>query len=206
MIYLTNHAHKDESMARPLKHKREEVIAAAMQIFWDKGYSATSMADLKAATGLNSGSIYSSYQSKEDLFISTLEFYCDQSINNIETTLSTSTDYVGNIYLFFNNFFEKANHSDKGCFFVNTLIETSPHNPRVKALLEEYTERYKEAFKTALNSAKVNYQIPESVDINTKSSQLMLTIWGLRVMQRSGIQAETAQILKQQLDNILDFS
>ena len=191
-------------MARPLEHKREEVIAAAMQVFWEKGYSATSMADLKVATGLHPGSIYSSYQSKEDLFISTLEFYCDQSICNIETTLSKSTDYIDNIYAFFNNFLEKNDHTNKGCFFVNSLIETAPHNSRVKALLEEYTLRYKNAFATTLKHAKTNQQISESVDIQTKSSQLMLTIWGLRVMQRSGINAETAQILKQQLDNILD--
>lgn len=192
-----------KTMARPLGHKREEVIAAAMQVFWDKGYSATSMADLKIATGLNPGSLYASYQSKEDLFISTLEFYCDQSIENIETVLLRDFDYINSIYMFFKKFLEKSDHSDKGCFFVNTLIELSPHNPRVKTLLEKYTDKYINAFAMALTHAKEKGQIPNSTDINTKSSQLMLTIWGLRVMQRSGICIDAATIIEQQLNSIL---
>jgi TetR/AcrR family transcriptional repressor of nem operon len=191
-------------MARPLEHNREDVIAAAMQVFWDKGYSATSMSDLKIATGLNPGSLYASYQSKEDLFISTLEFYCDQSISNIEKTLlADETHYIDNIYTFFKNFLKKNDNSDKGCFFVNTLIEMSPHNPRVKTLLETYTNRYKSTFSIALTRAKEKGQISTSTDIDTKSSQLMLTIWGLRVMQRSGINTDTKLIVKQQLDGIL---
>ena len=190
-------------MARPLKHKREEVIAAAMQVFWNKGYSATSMADLKIATGLNPGSLYASYRSKEDLFISTLESYCDQSIENIEAVLLSDANYIDNIHMFFKKFLQNKDQSGKGCFFVNTLIEMSPHNPRVKALLEKYTDKYKHVFLIALTHAQEQGQISASSDIITKSSQLMLTIWGLRVMQRSGICVDTANIIEQQLNSIL---
>lgn len=190
-------------MARPLKHKREEVIAAAMQVFWNKGYSATSMADLKIATGLNPGSLYASYRSKEDLFISTLESYCDQSIENIEAVLLSDANYIDNIHMFFKKFLQNKDQSGKGCFFVNTLIEMSPHNPRVKALLEKYTDKYKHVFLIALTHAQEQGQISDSSDIITKSSQLMLTIWGLRVMQRSGICVDTANIIEQQLNSIL---
>lgn len=190
-------------MARPLKHKREEVIAAAMQVFWNKGYSATSMADLKIATGLNPGSLYASYRSKEDLFISTLESYCDQSIENIEAVLLSDANYIDSIYTFFKKFLQNKDQSGKGCFFVNTLIEMSPHNPRVKALLEKYTDKYKHVFLIALTHAQEQGQISDSSDIITKSSQLMLTIWGLRVMQRSGICVDTANIIEQQLNSIL---
>jgi TetR/AcrR family transcriptional repressor of nem operon len=190
-------------MARPLEHKREEVIAAAMQVFWNKGYSATSMADLKIATGLNPGSLYASYRSKEDLFISTLESYCDQSIENIEAALLSDANYIDNIYTFFKKFLQNNDQSGKGCFFVNTLIEMSPHNPRVKTLLEKYTDKYKYVFLTALTHAQEQGQISASSDVITKSSQLMLTIWGLRVMQRSGICVDTANIVEQQLNSIL---
>jgi TetR/AcrR family transcriptional repressor of nem operon len=196
-------------MARPLEHKREEVISAAMNVFWDKGYSATSMADLKIATGLNPGSLYASYQSKEDLFIETLNFYCDQSIANIELALFNGSDYIENIHALFKRLLGSNNDSGKGCFFVNTLIEMSPHNPRVKKLLENYTQKYKSAFEAALTLAKEQDQIPGSSDIKTKASQLMLTIWGLRVMQRSGLCADTsteaATIVEQQLNSILNF-
>jgi TetR/AcrR family transcriptional repressor of nem operon len=190
-------------MARPLEHKREEVIAAAMKVFWGKGYSATSMADLKIATGLNPGSLYASYHSKEDLFVSALESYCDQSLESIEAALLSDTNYIDNIYTFFKKFPQDKGLSGKGCFFVNTLIEMSPHNPRIKMLLEKYTDKYKDIFLVALIHAQKQGQISASSDVITKSSQIMLTIWGLRVMQRSGISVDTANIIEQQLNSIL---
>ena len=191
-------------MARPLEHNREEVIRAAMQVFWDKGYSATSMADLKKATGLNPGSIYASYQSKEEFFISTLSFYCDQSLENLEISLSREGKYLENIHTFFKNFGNKSKTTEKGCFFVNTLIEMAPHNSKINELLEHYTERYKSLFFNTLENARRSNQIPESTNIQTKSDQLMLIIWGLRVMQRSGsITESTEAIVSQQLEDTL---
>jgi TetR/AcrR family transcriptional repressor of nem operon len=196
-------------MARPLEHNREEVISAAMNVFWDKGYSATSMADLKIATGLNPGSLYASYQSKEDLFIETLEFYCDQSIENIELDLFQGSDFIKNIHALFKRLLGSNDDSGKGCFFVNTLIEMSPHNPRVKTLLEKYTEKYKSAFVAVLARAREKGQIANSIDTNTMAGQLMLAIWGLRVMQRSGLcvdkSNEVATIVERQLKSILSF-
>ena len=196
-------------MPRPLEHKREDVITAAMQVFWDKGYSATSMADLKAATGLNSGSIYSSYDSKESLFLETLTFYCDRSIHNQQKTLQQDSDYIQNIYRFFDKFEENTEPEkdiSKGCFFVNTLVEMSPHHPKVKQLLASYTESYQHNFADALTKAKELNQIDENSDVELIAQQLMLTIWGLRVMHKSGILSNTRKIVSQQLDDIFKAS
>ncbi|MGH1428008.1 MAG: TetR/AcrR family transcriptional regulator [Arenicella sp.] len=192
-------------MPRPLEHNREDVINAAMQVFWDKGYSATSMTDLKAATGLNPGSLYSSYQSKESLFLATLEFYCEKSIENLKNTLMHDTQYIRNIYQFFENFEENYmpdGDVSKGCFFVNTLIEMSPHNPKVKDLLATYTERYQNTFVLALEKAKELKEINAKEDVALIAQQLMLTIWGLRVMHRSGLLRNTKTIVIQQLNDI----
>ena len=192
-------------MPRPLEHNREDVITSAMQVFWDKGYSATSMADLKTATGLNPGSLYSSYQSKESLFLATLEFYCEKSIENLKNTLMHDTHYVRNIYQFFENFEENYmpdGDVSKGCFFVNTLIEMSPHNPKVKDLLGTYTNRYQSTFVLVLEKAKELQEINSNKDTALISQQLMLTIWGLRVMHRSGLLNNTRTIVLQQLNDI----
>jgi len=55
----------------------------------------------------------------------------------------------------------------------------------------------------ALTHAQEQGQISASSDVTIKSSQLMLTIWGLRVMQKSGISIGTANIVEQQLNSIL---
>ena len=48
--------------------KRQEVIDVAARVFAEKGYHATSIDDLVAATGLQRGSLYKAFGSKRSLF------------------------------------------------------------------------------------------------------------------------------------------
>lgn len=175
-----------------------------MQLFWDKGYASTSLAELKEATGLNSGSLYGSYKSKEELFLLALQFYCGQSIANLRKTLAETDDPIANIYRFFDNFQSAQRSADpeKGCFFVNALIEMAPHNAKVKKLLDSYTEQYRQSFAKVLKTAKDSGLTAEGFDVGVKTNQLMLTIWGLRVMHRGGVDVNSAEAVKQQLDDI----
>jgi TetR/AcrR family transcriptional regulator, cholesterol catabolism regulator len=49
--------------------REQQVRAAALRLFRDKGYHATSMRDIAEAVGINKGSLYSYIRSKEDLLI-----------------------------------------------------------------------------------------------------------------------------------------
>ena len=53
----------------------DKVIEAAMLLFWEKGYTDTSMADLLKVTGLSKGSFYNAFGSKHDLFLKALLKY-----------------------------------------------------------------------------------------------------------------------------------
>jgi len=53
--------------------REEQVRAAALRLFKEKGYHATSMRDIAAAVGINKGSLYSYIKSKEDLLIPVFE-------------------------------------------------------------------------------------------------------------------------------------
>ena len=60
---------------RPRTFVEEEVLDAAMQVFWRHGYEASSIAQLRAATGLSSASLYGAFGSKEGLFERAIEHY-----------------------------------------------------------------------------------------------------------------------------------
>ena len=48
--------------------RRSDILAAAKEVFADKGYHATTIADIAKEAGLSYGSIYWYYESKEALF------------------------------------------------------------------------------------------------------------------------------------------
>lgn len=56
-----------------------QALNRAMKIFWQKGYTATSMNDLYEAMGIKSPSLYAAFGSKEDLYEEVLLHY-EQSV------------------------------------------------------------------------------------------------------------------------------
>ena len=57
----------------PPRERAEEVYAAALRLFREKGYHATSMQDIGAAVGLYKGSLYHYIGSKEELLVRAFE-------------------------------------------------------------------------------------------------------------------------------------
>ena len=54
---------------------RDRLIVTAMQLFWEKGYGSTSVADVLHAAGVNSGSLYHFFPGKQDLLLAVLDTY-----------------------------------------------------------------------------------------------------------------------------------
>jgi len=60
---------------RPRAFDREAALAQATRLFWTKGFEATSIADLTAAMGIGSPSLYAAFGSKEALYAESLRHY-----------------------------------------------------------------------------------------------------------------------------------
>ena len=66
---------------RPKQFDDDEVLARAMQVFWRKGYDATSLDDLVEAMGIPRQSLYRTFTDKHTLFLRALEYY-DQNVTS----------------------------------------------------------------------------------------------------------------------------
>src|SRR5260370_31595266 len=64
--------------------REDQVRAAALRLFKEKGYHATSMRDIASEVGINKGSLYSYIRSKEDLLIPVFERAMGVLISQIE--------------------------------------------------------------------------------------------------------------------------
>ena len=60
---------------RPRSFDRDRALAIAMDMFWRKGFAATSIADLCAALGIAPPSLYAAFGSKEDLYEACIAYY-----------------------------------------------------------------------------------------------------------------------------------
>lgn len=60
-----------------MESTRDRILFAALELFGEKGYLSTSIADILKAAGANAGSLYHFFPTKQDLLISVLETYRD---------------------------------------------------------------------------------------------------------------------------------
>lgn len=109
---------------RPIQHENQEVVNKAQQVFWEKGYSATSLSDLNKVTGLGAGSLYNSFKGgKKEIFRKAI-LQRREAFSDFKNKLSKSERPLELIKEFFRGI-ATASESDhkKGCIIANTVVE-----------------------------------------------------------------------------------
>jgi len=89
---VSGHDHMDRQMARKTKEEAEKtrhaLLDAAEQLFWEKGVSKTSLADIAEHAGLTRGAIYWHFDNKADLF----NAMCDRAFPPFEEMMQQLQD------------------------------------------------------------------------------------------------------------------
>ena len=172
-----------------------------MVAFWNKGYEATSMAELCNCTGLHKGSLYQAFGDKHTLFMRALKHYSEQQFAEVAAVASRSESPLENLRAVVEKICEHGGHED-GCMMINSLVELAPHDPDVKAMLRGLGER-RIGFVTALiAAAKEQGELSIDVPPDQLGRQLMLTIAGGAVMVKGLIdQAAVQDTLKKMIDS-----
>ena len=62
---------------------RNRILMTAMELFWEKGYGSTSIADILSRSQVHSGSLYHFFPGKQDVLVGVLEFYRDGIEDNL---------------------------------------------------------------------------------------------------------------------------
>lgn len=173
-------------MGRPASFKPQELLGDITELFWRQGYFATSVADLGETTGLNPGSLYNAFGNKRGVLVASLEYYGRRSIDRARTALQDQDDIEQAIKGFFDVMIDVIvkDEDAKGCFLVNTWLETASHDDEIKAQIQRIFDSVEEQFHSALLDAQKRGRISSTADISVLSQYLMMTIWGLRVKGR----------------------
>jgi len=103
-------------MSRPREYDRDEVLEKTANLFWEKGFEATSMNEVVARTGLNKHSLYNEFGDKERLFLLCIDEYVNKSIKVLRDILTKKPLGLSNIEKLFANRVDYAATKDcKGC-------------------------------------------------------------------------------------------
>src|SRR3954463_10566405 len=83
---------------RPREFAVDDVLDRAIEVFRERGYEASSMADIERATGLNTSSIYNTFGSKQALFDRSLSRYETVRLAGIVASLAAGTEGLADLH------------------------------------------------------------------------------------------------------------
>ncbi|MFD2968754.1 TetR/AcrR family transcriptional regulator [Sphingobacterium bambusae] len=122
-------------MPRQKEFDYDEKLISVRNLFWEKGYNATSMNDLVDTLKINRSSLYLTYGSRHDLFIKSLTSYnklIEDEYKNAETSNENSLEAIKNMVIAVVDVILK---DDKTCLVVNSSFELACTDDEVKKMI-----------------------------------------------------------------------
>jgi TetR/AcrR family transcriptional repressor of nem operon len=175
-------------MARPKTFDRQEMLDKAMELFWLRGYEATSIHDLLTYLGINRQSLYDTFGDKHTLFLAALNRYEERGKASIIATLEQPGSKKEAIEHVFRDLIQSYAQSRprRGCFIVNSTVELAPHDPEVAACVAESFACTHKAFCRALSVAQEQGELRTEHDLESLARFLTTTMQGLHVAAKAG--------------------
>src|SRR3546814_16775561 len=80
---------------RPREFDVGDALAAALRVFWSKGYEGASLTDLTEAMGIARPSLYAAFGNKEALFRKAPDIYEEEKLASVRGALDAPTAQGG---------------------------------------------------------------------------------------------------------------
>lgn len=164
---------------------RDKILDSARELFNNKGFKATTINDLVAATGLKKGSIYFHFPGKDAIAQEVLEEATCEFMEFLGQALGG--DNPGeNIDHFFCCALDKhlATGFVGGCIFGNTALEMSDSNPEFARAIDKVFDEWINRVAVAVAGAQNNGQIRTDIRSDVLAKQIIATIEGGIMMSR----------------------
>jgi TetR/AcrR family transcriptional regulator, transcriptional repressor for nem operon len=191
-------------MPRPKTFNPDHALDQAMQVFWHRGYEATSMEDLLKAMDLNRGSLYDTFGDKRTLFLKVMDRYCTSLVGPKFSLLDQPGPALPTLRRFITDMIDGglADPQRRGCFISNTVMELSPHEKEIAARLRQALTITEDAFFKILTRAKEQGELTHDRDPRALARFLTTMMQGTVVMIKAGTSAD---LVKQTTETTLSM-
>ncbi len=170
-------------MAGVRQFDESDALEKALTLFWQQGYSDTTMQELAAATGVQRGSLYNAYGDKETLFLKVFDVYRERYVGEMRQALDKPDLQVA-LQAFFTLAIGSMTRGEptRGCLSTKTAVGTEGLDEAVRdairGMLDDIEAALYERFSRA--DAKTGLALPAR-----QAARLVITMTrGLVVIER----------------------
>jgi TetR/AcrR family transcriptional regulator, transcriptional repressor for nem operon len=171
-------------MARQREFDADVALDRAMEVFWSKGYEATSLDDLCEVTGLSRSSLYAAFGSKRNLLLRSVERYVERRNPQITAVLAQPGPVREAFAALASQFIEQivAGPGRRGCFLGNCAAELPRSDRTALARVKQGLAATEAAFCGALVRARARGELAVDADVDRLARFLTAGFQGLRLV------------------------
>lgn len=171
---------------RPKKFCETDALSRAMDVFWDHGYEATSMAQLVEAMCIGRQSLYDTFGDKRQLFIAALNHYSENRLQGVLNQLDGPEPPLDRIRNLFSQLEEHNTTCSRGCLLANTMNELGDHDAEVSQiqcrLVDRLTGKLAEVLGQAKEQGALVWPDPDAL-----ARTLVTMVQGMSLMGKGGV-------------------
>ncbi len=174
-------------MARTKQFDPDVALQKALELFWERGYEATSMADLVEHLGIARASIYATFGGKHELYVRAFERYLEDRDPAIMEALSQPGPALPAVRALVEAYADESLRDEhrRGCMVVNAAVEVMARDPQTARRVEASWDALEAALTSALTRARAQGELPPGKDPRALARFLLVVLQGMRVLGRA---------------------
>jgi TetR/AcrR family transcriptional regulator, transcriptional repressor for nem operon len=174
-------------MARKRGFDLDDALDQMVEVFWRKGYAATSINDLEEATNLNRTSLYAAIGGKEAIFLQALRRYAVKYNEHLMSALRDNPSATAALTDYFDRQIDQIvdYRLPGGCLLANSVVECRQSNETVEHHVSTEFRRIEAAFVATIRRGQKSGEIDNGIDAEKIARLLTATAEGMTLLARS---------------------
>jgi TetR/AcrR family transcriptional repressor of nem operon len=187
---------------RPDADPADEPLRDALQVFWERGYAATSIDTLIAEAGLNRAAIYRRYGSKQGFFAALLGYYRRTVSTRMLAPLYAADAGLDALRGFLRRLrlYGESDDGHRGCLMAMTASEVSVREQEVARVVGEFMTEVRGLFRAALARAVDAGRLRPDLALDDLADYLLGSLLGFMTLARAPVPRST---LAHHVDGVL---
>ena len=176
------------SRGRPREFDIDAALDKSVRVFRERGYHATSIADLTQAMGLASGSVYKAFKDKRAVFLAAFDREGKTRREKLRRLLSTAKSGRDRLRIAL-NFYAESSHGmegKRGCLIVGTAAELATFDGEVAQRVTAALRQSEMLVVDLIRQGQTDGSIPAAIDSRVTARLMLCLLQGMRVIGKTG--------------------
>lgn len=185
-------------MSRPREFDADTALRQCMDVFWAKGFHATSYEDLTRTTQVKKQSLYGVFKNKRELFLKSLALYREENLAILEAKAAGEALPLRRLQAICEAvLYADEEARQRGCLIINSALEFGGEDADVNREIAKMAERTQALIEEAIREGQAQGTIAPRFGSRELAVYLGNAINGAKMMEKSGaLREEVAGVLR----------